>query len=315
MNTRNTLNQPADPYDTAAWLAFYDQNPGFRRGVGAEGVNDEDTGDNDDKPKDNPKSEDKPKDDPKPEDKDKMSDADAALLKDVMKQKQARKEAEARAAELEKRFEGVDLDEYTRLRTEREDAAAAAAKAEEDAAIARGDFDKVRSQMAEQHEAAIEAVRTELTTENESLKADLDKSKAIIEELTVGSQFSSSKFVTDETVYTPSKARRLYGDHFDVLDGKVVAYDAPRGKEGRSVIVDSKGNPAPFDTAMRRIIEADPEKDEILIDGLKPGAQSAAGGAPQKKETAPVTSRDKIKSGITDLMGSIDKASDNFKLG
>ena len=36
---RNADGPPADPYDSAAWLAFYAANPSHRRSVGAEGVN------------------------------------------------------------------------------------------------------------------------------------------------------------------------------------------------------------------------------------------------------------------------------------
>jgi len=245
-----------------------------------------------------------------------MSDSEAELLKDAMKHKQARKDAEAALNELKGKLEGVDLEEYQQLIKEREESAAAKKKAEEDAAIARGDFDKVRSQMSEQHEAAMEKMRTELTEKLEEREQALKKASSVIEELTVGSQFSASKFIADDTIYTPTKARRLYGDHFEVEEGKIVAYDAPRGSEGRSPLVDSKGNNAGFEEAMRRIIESDPEKDEILVAKMRPGAQSQPGKSTPEKTSGPATSRDKIKSGITDLMKNIEKPSDDsgFKL-
>lgn len=321
MNIYPKTTKPLDPYDTLAWEAFYAANPGFRRSVGAEGVNDdEDTGGDDaekvaaDKAAAEKAAADKAAADKAAENDDsndgKPSDAEAALLKDAMKHKEARRAAEAKLKELEDKLSGVDLDEYKELRTQREEAAAAKKKAEEDAAIAAGDFDKVREQMTTQYESQIEKIRTDLTTELETTKAELDKSKSIIEELTVGSQFNTSKLISEETVYTASKARRLYGDHFEVEDGKVVAYDKPRGTEDRTRLVDAKGNSADFETAMRRIIEADPEKDEILVSPMKPGASSKPGTDKVQKTDTHATAREKIASGLGDLMKSIDKPTD-----
>ncbi len=315
--TRAKMAQPSDPYDTEAWLEFYDANPGFRRGVGAEGVNDDPDADADPADKSDDPA-DKSKDADPADDKDKSgkpSDAEAALLKDVMKQKEARREAEKRAKELEEQFGGIDIDEYKAMLEERQTAAEAKKKAEEQAAIDRGDFDKVREQMATQHEQELDKVRTTLTTELEDTKAELAKAASMIEELTIGSSFDSSKTIREGTIYTPSKARRLYGDHFEVEDGKVIAYDAPRGAAERTKIVDGKGNPADFETAMMRIIEADPEKDEILVASIKPGASSKPGAGDPPKKDAPKSSREKIMSGMSDLLGSMDKADDGgFKL-
>ncbi len=305
------MAQPADPYDTEAWMDFYAANPGFRRGVGAEGVNDDPDAEAEAAKKAEEeaaaKKTEEVDDDPKDK---KPSDAEAALLKDVMKNKEARKAAEKRAAELEAQLGDIDIDEYKALKAEREEAAEAKKKAEEEAAIAAGDFEKVRAQMTEQYEGQIETLKTELGGELETTKAELAKARATIEDLTVGSQFNTSKLITDETVYTPSKARRLYGDHFEVEDGKVVAYDKPRGAEDRTRLVDAKGNPADFETAMRRIIEADPEKDDIFLASIKPGASSEPGAKTAKKETAPATSRDKIMSGMSDLLKTIETPSD-----
>lgn len=171
--------------------------------------------------------------------------------------------------------------------------------------------------MAAQHESELTKVKTDLATKLEDTEARLAKASSLIEELTIGSNFDSSKLIREDTIYTPSKARRLYGDHFEVEDGKVVAYDQPRGVEGRSVLVDGKGNPASFEAAMLRIIEADPEKDEILVAKLKPGSESKPGdGNPPGKSTAPASSRDKIMSGMKGLLETIEKPTDStgFKL-
>lgn len=320
---RNLHVQPADPYDTEAWMAFYAANPGFRRSCGAEGVNDDSQGGNGDGDDAAAKAAAEKaaadaaaaaaaagegNDDSKP----KPSDREAELLKDVMKQKDANKTLKAQLDALSKQLDGVDLEEYRTIKAQQAEAAEAAKKAEQDRLLKEGEFDKVKEQMLAQHTEALDAVKSQLTEKDE----ELAKARKIIEELTIGSGFSASKFITESTVYTPSKARRLYGEHFDVVDGKVVAYDQPRGVEGRTPLVDAAGKPVDFDTAMKRIIEADPEKDDILLSDLKSGANSdPSRGGKQEKNDTPKSARDKISNGIQDLMKNIDKQSDSgFKL-
>jgi len=305
MNLSTATKQPTNPYDTPAWMKFYAANPGFRRSVGAEGVNDDPPAD----PPADPKPADPPAD-PKPTDPpadSKPSDAEAALLKDLMKHKEARKAAEAKAAELAAKFGDIDPEKYQAMIAAETEAEQAKRQAEEKAAIERGDFEKLRTQMAEQHEEQMTKIKESLSSELETTKSELTKAARIIEELTVGTQFASSKFIKDQTVYTPNKARLLYGSHFEASDGKVIAYDKPSGTEDRSPLVDSKGNPVAFDEAMRRIIEADPEKDDILTATITPGAESKPGdGKPPTGKPTSITSRDKISEGVRDLLKGID---------
>ncbi|MEZ6841307.1 DUF6651 domain-containing protein [Acinetobacter baumannii] len=56
---------------------------------------------------------------------------------------------------------------------------------------------------------------------------------------TVGAQFNQSQYIKQDLIYTPTKLRALYGNHFEIEDGKVVGYDKPaaRQSELRSSIV------------------------------------------------------------------------------
>lgn len=99
--------------------------------------------------------------------------------------------------------------------------------------------------------------------------------QAQIVELTVGHSFDNSGFIRDEMVLTPRKARVVYGDHFDVEDGRLVGYDKPRGTGERTKLVDGKGEPLGFEEAMRKIVEIDPDRDNLLKSKLKQGADSA----------------------------------------
>ena len=304
--TQTASVEPTDPYDTAAWLKFYEENPGHRRSVGAAGNNEGDDtggdddgagdGNNDDGAGDGNNGDDTGDGDHKP------SDKEAELLKDMMKHKDARKAAEDELNGLKKKFEGIDPDEYKKFVEEQREAKEAAKKAEEQRLLDAGEFDKVKEQMNEQHAAAIEALKAE-DAKKDDIIAGLNKT---IEELTVGSEFSGSEFIGKETIYTSTDARALYGSYFDVEDGKAVGYDKPRGAEGRAPIVDASGNPASFDVAMKRIIEARPDKDHLLVSDMKPGGKSGPSSKDLKQDKTPASARDKIASGLTDLMKGID---------
>jgi len=307
--------QPVDPYDAPAWKAFYAANPGFRRSVGAEGVNDDDAAAKAaadkaaaDKAAADKAAADKAAAD-KASDKNGPSDKEAELLKDVMKHKGKAKETAEELANLKKKYEGVDLEEYASIKNKQAEADKAAAAAEEQRLLDSGEFDKVKAQMIEQHKAALAALNEVAAGD----KSALEKANSTINDLTVGAKFSESKFIADDTVYTNSVARKLYGEYFDIEDGKVVGYDKPRGHSERAPIVDASGENVSFDDAMMRIVNADPDKDDILISKLKPGAASnpGRGGPPEEKKTDATTSREKISSGLSNLVKNIDKPTES----
>lgn len=297
-----SMAMPADPYDVAAWEAFYAANPGHRRSVGAEGVNDDagggdegsdaDDTDGDEGDEQNAGTDKGDKDGGA--DANKPSDKEAQLIKDMMRHKEAARkakaEAEARAkelADLQERFSGIDADEVRNMMAEK-------AKAEENAALARGEFDKVRAKMVEQHKKALSEKDEALT----GLQQTVSQLEQRIQDLTIGADFGNSRFLTEETVLSPRKARTLYGDHFDIVEGKVVAYDQPRGVEGRSPIVDADGNPVAFDEAMRKIVEADPDRDTLLRAKVKAGAASAPAKGTERAKQKPKAALDKISAGL-----------------
>lgn len=197
----------------------------------------------------------------------KPSDAEAKLLKEVMKFKNALKEKD----EALKRFEGIDPDAVKALLAEKEEAEKAKREAEEAKLRATGDFDALKKRMADEHEKSLKAERART---EEAIRAQ-GSLTAQIHELTVGQNFAGSKFVTEETILTPSKARALYESHFDVVNGQVVAYDRPRSQQGREPLVNALGQPVPFDAAIKTIIEADPDRDALLRSKARPGAGSA----------------------------------------
>lgn len=191
--------------------------------------------------------------------------------------------AETEAADLReklKAFDGIDPTAFKALMAEKADRDAAKAKTEEDKLKASGDFDRLRASMAEQHKKDKDALALELATANEKLSATEKRIAAN----RVENAFAGSRFITENTILTPSKAQRVYDDHFEVEDGALVGFDRPRGSSVRTKLVDAAGDPVAFDEAIKRIIEGDPDKDVLLRSKIKNGPGAVDHGGKGKKD-------------------------------
>jgi len=234
----------------------------------------------------------------------KPSDEEAKLLKEVMKRKDSEKALQAKAEELAaklKDFEGIDAGAVKKLLADQK---AAETKALED----KGEWDRLKTRMGEEHSNVMKTLNEQIA----ELQAQLGQRDSAINEMTVGTSFTASEFIAKELTLTPSKARVIYGGHFELEDGKVVAYDKPKGTPSRTAIVDSFGNYLGFDEAMRKIVAADPDAAHLLKSGVKPGAQSQNKPAAVTVRTndpaaASRTGVDKIASGLAALMSQKDK--------
>jgi hypothetical protein len=224
----------------------------------------------------------------------KPSDEEARLLKENMKKKEDLKKATEELVKAQtrlKEFDGIDPEAIKKLLAER---SAAETKSLED----KGEWDRLKQRMAEEHAKDGETLRTEI----KALKEKLGNTEGTIKELSIGSMFSQSNFIAEELTLTPSKARVIYGEFFDLEDGTVVGYDKPRGAQGRTAIVDQFGTPVGFNDAMRKIVEADPEKDHLMKSKMKPGAGSESKQTgKQSSKSQPVDSISKISSGLKGL--------------
>lgn len=246
------------------------------------------------KPADGTKSADGTKvDDTKPADTTaKPDDATAALLREVMEKKNKLRDAENKL----KDYEGVDPAEYRALKAEKAAAAQAAAEA-------KGDFERVKAMMAEQHKAEKDAVEAQLAAE----RAERAKDRQVIDGLTLGNAFANSEFITNELVLSAEKTRVVYGQHFEVKDGKIVAFNKPAGAADRTEMVDASGKPLAFEAALKAIVEADPDKKDIVRSKMKPGAGSKSDaptngdkGKNDAKDTT-LRGRDRIAAGLAKL--------------
>lgn len=223
----------------------------------------------------------------------KPTDAEAKLLKELMKRKESEKAAKAELDSLKATLSGLDLEEARQL-------LAAKKEAEEKALEAKGDYERIKQRMAEEHQKEVDALKSQLAELNGAKSASDQR----IADLTVGTQFSQSHFIQEELVLPPTKARALYGQYFEIEDGQVVGYDQPRGATNRTALVNSYGQPLPFDDAMRKIIEADPEKDHLIRAKAKQGAgsNSAPKGGSLNVPAKQLSGQDKIHAGLSNLL-------------
>lgn len=230
-----------------------------------------------------------------------MSDSDAKLLKELMAQKNRAKELAAELEGAKKRlsdFDGVDPAKARKLLADEEEAARKAAEA-------RGEYDRLLAQMGERHQAEQAALNGRLSEAQTTVSA-LQKE---IAELTVGSAFSGSAFVNSDLTLTATKARVIYGSHFEYKDGKVVGYDKPAGASDRTMLVSSTGDALSFDEALRVLVEKDPDRDRLLRGKAKAGAGSAtvtkgakaATELAEKSAESKLTGAAKIAAGLKKL--------------
>lgn len=229
------------------------------------------------------------------DDKNKPTDAEAKLLKEVMDRKRAQKAAQEKLDELNaklKEYEGLDVKKVRELLAEKE-------KAEEEQLAQKGEWQRLKERMAEEHTKALEAVNSEM----KAVKEDLEKREKLVLDLTIGSNFSNSKFIAEEMTMTPAKVRQLYGAHFEIEDGQVVGYDKPAIHKDRTPLVDARGEPLSFEQALEKIIKADPDSDTLIRSKIKPGSKSTT-----DNKGKPTDVRDDIK-GVSRISAGLKKAS------
>ena len=200
----------------------------------------------------------------------KVSDREAELLKEVMKRKGHEQTLKGEVGKLQeqlKRFEGIDPEQVRSLLNEKVEHERAELEK-------RGEFDRVKQQIVDQHKGELDTVRSTYDTQVNELSQKLQGAESLITDLTIGRSFGDSPFVRETLTLTPSKARVVYGQHFEVQDGNVVAYDKPAGAADRTMLVNGEGNPLPFDKAIAKIVQADPDYEHLTRSKVKSGAGS-----------------------------------------
>lgn len=171
--------------------------------------------------------------------------------------------------------------------------------AEEKQLEAKGEWERLKARIVEENQRAL-AEKDDVVKTLTERSATLERQ---INELTIGTAFSQSAFIRESLVLPVSKARVVYGEHFDLVDGQIVGYDKPRGAQNRTPLVDGTGNNLNFDLAIQKLVDSDPEKDYIIKSKVKAGAASETRRtqATQTADRTEVGARDKIKAGLGSL--------------
>jgi hypothetical protein len=192
--------------------------------------------------------------------------ADTPTAEEIAELRRQAKEAQ----DALKKFEGLDPEAARKAIADAATAEAARIEAEKAKAKAEGNFEKLRELQAQEAQAAIDAANAARDTavrERDEARRELSQSR-------IETAFANSKFLQDETILSGPRAQRLFADHVEIENGKVVVYDKAAGETKRAKIMDTKGNPLPFNDAIAKLINAQPDKDTLLKAKTTPGAGS-----------------------------------------
>lgn len=201
-------------------------------------------------------------------DKSKVTDETAKLLREVMKLKEKAKAEEDARKKLEETYKGIDLEAA-------KEALKKAEEAEEKELERKGEYERLLAKQKEKAEVLIEAEKTR----SKEMEEKLQNAMKAVDELSLGNAFANSKFIQDKLALTPNKTRALYASHFEIEEGKLIAYDKPRGSPDRTKLISATGDTLPFEEAISEIINTDPDKEYLLKVETKSGAGSKGSNA------------------------------------
>jgi hypothetical protein len=223
--------------------------------------------------------------------KSKPSENEAKLLKEVMARKAAEKDLKDKLKNLEAQYQGIDVEQVKDMLSKAE-----ATKQQE--LEQKGEFDRVKQMMVEKHNLEIKNFQSKLV----EFEDEKTKLLSTIDQLSLGSSFSNSAYIKDKLILSPTKTRQLYGQHFEMTEGKLVGYDKPAGFTDRTPLVDSNGEFLTFDKALEAIIDTDVDKENILKSTVSSGSGSNTQIFKVKtKASTERSSLDKIAAGLVAL--------------
>lgn len=209
--------------------------------------------------------------------------SNASLRRENQTHREARESAEGKL----KVFEGVDPEAARK-------ALETVSKLDAKQLVDSKGIEALRTQMTEQHAAALKAVEEKyapVIQERDTFRDQLHAEK-------VGNAFATSKFVTDKLAVPVDMVQAVFGNSFKVEDGKVVAYN---GKD--KILSPSKmfAEPASFDEALAILVDGYASKNAILKgSGMNGGGSNGSGsgnGGKARYTRAEVDKMDPIAQG------------------
>ena len=188
--------------------------------------------------------------------------------------------AESRAVAAEeklKTFEGIEDPETARKALEFQ------RNVKDGEFIAAGKAEEMKSGLTRTFEEKYAAQTKAGTAKIQELETKLRDVAGRYDQEVVGNAFANSKFIRDRTAVPLKMIQATFGVQFKNENGVIVGRHA-----GGELIVGTDGNPAKFDDAFERIVEAFPDKDMILKGNNQQGsgARAATGASSGAKTMA-----------------------------
>jgi hypothetical protein len=232
-----------------------------------------------------------------PSDSDALKADLAKVTKESMKRKQRLKELEQESVDAKASLEAIKASLGELTPEEIAEIVASKKEAETKDLEKKGEYDRILERMREENKTKVGEKDTEIT----SLRAQLQKATADIEELTVGRQFGESEFLQKKSAIPMSMARKEFGSHFEMVDGEMTAFDKPRGAENRTPLVDENGVAKPFNLAIKELFERHADAKSIIKVSMKPGT----GTLPDTDKAGASTSGDEPLRGQSRILGAL----------
>lgn len=229
---------------------------------GGDGAGDGDGDDKGDSGKGDGSGDDKGKDGDQG-DKPKVDDEKAQLIKDVMKWKGEAKETKNELAEIRKLLGDLDPAKARELADQ-------AKERERTELEKKGQYEQVLQQVRDEHKKTVDGLKEQLGQKDQALNDALKQ----VENLTVGTNFRSSEFISKQSTLPPTIAQKEFGAYFEYEDGQLVPYTKPRGEKDRAPMVDGDGKPKSFDAAIQTLFEQHPDAKSLIRTTVKAGAGS-----------------------------------------
>lgn len=191
------------------------------------------------------------------------SDAEARLLKDVMKHKERAKTLEGQLSSFQRVMGDLTADDVAALIAQKREA-------ERQELEKRGEYDRILEQVKTEHQGQV----TTLQGQIEALQAQLNDRDSAVMEMTIGRSFSESAFIRDKSLIPASIARKEFGTHVELVDGQVVVYDKPKGSAERTPLVDGNGQYKTFEEGIEHLYAKHVDSARLIRAQTKPGAGS-----------------------------------------
>lgn len=170
--------------------------------------------------------------------------------------------------------------------------------------IDAGKVDEIKAEAVKAYKDQLTAAQKSHAEEMNTLKQERDDIRNQYHAETIGTRFASSKFIGDKTILPGPAAQKIFGDHFKIEDGKLIAYDA----SGNKIYSRSKpGEVADFEEAIETVIGSYAYRDNILKgtgggSGSEGNQRDGGGGKTLTRaeyEADPSSSAAKLKDGYT----------------